>query len=252
MNHYLEFEKKFGKDAISKILDSPNKEKLLSSLINDEELFNNFSKYNIDSFKILFKNPKTLNRILNGELSDSFYEPSTKVTSENKSINISFNSAIIENKPLFNFFQNSLPSFLEYAGDFYFGNENSVNIRIGIIGEAYIYELLSNSVKYKSLKWNMLDNNGKGEDFEYNGKHYKIHYNGSQYDILVETFEGRKIYVEVKSTKNKFNSKVPFYLSLNQIEKMEQIEYPNEYVLAIVFNVMIQPKHFFMTLKKNI
>ena len=255
INHYLKFEKKFGKDAISKILDNPDKEKLLSGLINDEELFNNFSKYNIDSLKIFFKNPKTLNRILNGELSDSSdssYSTQTKVISENKSINSSFNSEIIEDKPLYDFYRNSLPSFLQYAGDFDFGNENSMNIRIGIIGEAYIYELLSSSGKYKSVKWNMLDNTGQGEDFEYNGKHYKIHSDGSQYDILVETFDGRKIYVEVKSTKNKFNNKVPFYLSLNQIEKMEQIEFPNEYVLAIVFNVMIQPKHFFMILKKNI
>ena len=98
----------------------------------------------------------------------------------------------------------------------------------------------------------MLDNTGQGQDFEYNGKNYKIHSDGSHYDILVETFDGRKIYVEVKSTKNKFNNKVPFYLSLNQIAKMEKIEFPNEYVLAIVFNVMSQPKHFFMTLRKEI
>ena len=98
----------------------------------------------------------------------------------------------------------------------------------------------------------MLDNTGQGEDFEYSGKHYKIHSGGSQYDILDETFEDRKIYVEVKFTKNKFNNKAPFYLSLNQIERMEQIELPNEYALEIVFNAMIQPKHFFITLKKNI
>ena len=252
INKYLEFEKKYGKDAISKLLDSSDKEKIVSDLIKDEELLNNLSKYNIDSFKIFFKNPKTLNGILNGEISDNLYSSSSKITSENKSINISFNSEITKDKVLFNFFQNSLPSFLQYAGDFDFGNENSVNKRTGVSGEAYIYELLSNSGKYKSVKWNMLGNTGQGEDFEYNGKLYKIHCDGSQYDILVETFEGRKIYVEVKSTKNKFNNKVPFYLSLKQIEKMKQIDFPNEYVLAIVFNVMSQPKHFFMTLKNNI
>ena len=191
-------------------------------------------------------------KYLNGELSDNSFNTPTKVISENKSIDISFNSEIIKDKPLLNFFQNSLPSFLQYAGDFDFGNENSVNIRTGISGEAYIYELLSSSGKYKSVKWNMLDNTGHGEDFEYNGKHYKIHSDGSQYDILVKTFDERKIYVEVKSTKNKFNNKVPFYLSINQIEKMKEIKFPNEYVLAIVFNIMNKPKHFFMTLKKNI
>ena len=145
-----------------------------------------------------------------------------------------------------------MPLFFQYAGDFDFGNENPINRITGISGEAYIYELLSNSRKYKRVKWNMLDNTGQGEDFEYNGKHYKIHYDFSQYDILVETFDGQKIYVEVKSTRNKFNNKVPFYLSQKQIEKMEQIELSSEYVLAIVFEVMGQPKHFFKTLRKNI
>ena len=206
----------------------------------------------MDSFKIFFKNPKTLNSILNGELSDNSYSASSKVTSENKSINISFNSEITKDKVLLNFYQNSLPSFLQYAGDFDFGNDNSANIRTGINGEAYIYELLSSSGKYKSVKWNMLDNSELGVDFEYNGKIYKIHCDGSHYDILVETFDGRKIYVEVKSTKYNFYNKVPFYISQKQIEKMKQIELPNEYVLTIVFNVMNQPKHFFMTLRKSI
>ena len=98
----------------------------------------------------------------------------------------------------------------------------------------------------------MLDNTGKGEDFEYNGKHYKIHSDGSHYDILVETFDDQKKYVEVKSTRNVFNNKVPFYLSQKQIEKMKQIEDSSEYVLAIVFDIMGQPKHLFMTLIKNI
>jgi len=43
-----------------------------------------------------------------------------------------------------------LPSFLKYASVFDFVNKNSMNINIGIISEAYIYELLCNSGKYKS------------------------------------------------------------------------------------------------------
>ena len=52
INQYLKFEEKYGKDAISKLLNISDNEKIVSCLINDEELFNNFSKYNIDSFKI--------------------------------------------------------------------------------------------------------------------------------------------------------------------------------------------------------
>ena len=252
INQNLELEEKIGNEATPKLLENPIKEKFISDLIKDEEIYNNFSKYNMDSLKKLLKNPKILNSILNGELSDYSYSTSSKVTSENKSINISFNSEITKNKPLLDFYRSSLSPFLQYAGDFDFGYENPINRKTGISGEAYIYELLSNSGKYKSVKWNMLDNTGHGEDFEYNGKHYKIHSDGSHYDILVETFDGQKIYVEVKSTRNIFTNKVPFYLSQKQIEKMEQIEPSSEYVLAIVFDVMGQPKHFFMTLRKNI
>jgi hypothetical protein len=202
---------------------------------------------------------------LKGELTDKDYKPgnqnssedpsystSSKVTSENKSINISFNSEITKDKTLYDFFQNSLSPFLQYGGDFDFGYENPINKKTGISGEAYIYELLSNSGKYKNIKWNMLDNTGKGEKFEYNGKNYQIYCDVSHYDILVETLDGRKIYVEVKSTRYEFNNKVPFYLSQKQIEKMKQIAAPDEYVLAIVFDVTNQPKHFFMTLRKSI
>ena len=33
---------------------------------------------------------------------------------------------------------------------------------------------------------------------------------------------------------------------------MKKIEYPDEYVLALVFNVMNNPVHFFMTLRNDI
>ena len=91
-----------------------------------------------------------------------------------------------------------------------------------------------------------------GEDFEYKGKKYKIYPDGADYDILGETKEGRKLYVEVKSTKYEFGNKVPFYLSQKQIEKMKKVVFPNEYVIAIVFDALSEPKHFFMTLRKNI
>jgi len=57
----------------SKLLENSGKEKFVSDIIKDEELFNNFSKYNIDSLKKLFKNPNILNSILNEELSDNSY-----------------------------------------------------------------------------------------------------------------------------------------------------------------------------------
>ena len=147
---------------------------------------------------------------------------------------------------------------IKYTDDFDFtssiNSNNPINRRTGISGEAYIYELLKKSGKFKKVKWNMLSKTGNGENFEYKGKNYKINLDNSHYDILVKTYDDCKIYIEVKSTKHKFEdkNKIPFFISHKQIEIMEKTEYPNEYILAIVFDVMSNPNHFFMTLRKNI
>ncbi len=121
---------------------------------------------------------------------------------------------------------------------------------VGLSGEAYIYELLLNSGRFRKVKWNMLDFIGPGEYFIFNGNTYFIALNsGKHYDILVETFTNRKIYIEVKSTRGEFGNKIPFYISYKQIEMMKSTQPPDEYLLAIVFNVLENPKHFFMTLK---
>jgi len=130
-------------------------------------------------------------------------------------------------------------------------NTNATNKTVGISGEAYIYEHLLNSGKFRSVKWNMLDFTGPGEYFIFNGNIYFIALNSEKhYDILVETFNNRKIYIEVKSTRGEFGNKIPFYISYKQLEMMELVQPPDEYLLAVVFNVLENPKHFFMTLKK--
>ena len=99
----------------------------------------------------------------------------------------------------------------------------------------------------------MLNEDKVGELFEYNGKKYYLNNSeGSPYDIEVETYHGNKYYIEVKSTKNKFGKKVPFYLSQKQIETMESIENPNKYILAVVYDVSYNPRHFFMCLSDSI
>lgn len=148
-NNIMELEEKLGEDTISKLLDSSEKGKFVSNLINNEELFSYFSKYNIDSLKAVFNNPNILNSILKGELTDKNYKPnskedssyssSSKITSENKSINVSFNSEITKDKTLYDFFQNSLSPILQFGGDLDFGYENPINKKTGISGEAYIY-----------------------------------------------------------------------------------------------------------------
>ena len=41
-------------------------------------------------------------------------------------------------------------------------------------------------------------------------------------------------------------------MSQKQIETMETVKYPNKYVLAVVYDVIYNPRHFFMCLSDNI
>ena len=97
----------------------------------------------------------------------------------------------------------------------------------------------------------MLDETGKGLLFEYKGKTYNIVPDYSHYDILVETYDNQKLYIEVKSTQGEFGNKVPFFISKKQIEMMESTKSPDKYILAVVFDVMYNPKHFFMVLSDS-
>ena len=266
IKEYIEFEKKFGKDTISTLLNNSNIRKNVISLINNEKICADLCKYDISDINKLFGNPNIIKSIINGELSDSNYKDlhgssyskPIEINNGTNSISVAFNSEISQNEYTLNFFKSAFAPIIKYVDDFDFTSSinfnNPINRRTGITGEAYIYELLKNSGKFKNVKWNMLSETGKGENFEYKGKNYKIDWDYSHYDILVETYDGRNLYIEVKSTRHEYenNNKIPFFISHKQIEAMEKTQYPNEYILAIVFNAMYNPNHFFMTLRKNI
>ena len=239
------------------------KDRIILNVIYDKKARKNMTEFGkifgSDATKICLENPNLVQSIINGELTDSNYkskinnyssdfDKSFIINVEEKSIKISYNSSL-DGKSII-FCKNELSSIINYGDDFNFGNQN--NKKNGIIGEAYIYELLKNSGKYKNVKWEMLSENGYGEELEYNGKKYKIIQNNSHYDIVVETYDNNKLYIEVKSTKKKFQKKVPFYLSHKQIETMESIKPPNKYILAVVFDVSVSPRHFFMELSDNL
>ena len=269
-NNYFELEKILGKNTISTLLNKTSSKKNLIDLINNEEIYNNFCKYDINDFNKLFNHPNILKSIINGELSDTNYK------SDNKNLNwssyckpleiskgtniITLNNEIVKSENTINFFRIALKPMIKFGDDFDFtssiNSNNPINRRTEITGEAYIYELFKNSGKFKKVKWNILSETGNGEIFEYKVKNYKINLDldNLHYDILVEEYDGSKIYIKVKSTKYKLedNNKIPFFISHKQIETMENIEYPNKYILAIVFDVMSNPNHFFITLRKYI
>ena len=250
-------EKIFDNEAIQKLKNNPkNIESVNDGKLSDEKCQSELEeKYGNEVNSILLNNPNIMKDIINGDLSDENYKsdnyklhgmaystPSI-VGNGSKSISIAYSSDIspIEKSEFIN--------IIKYSTDFCFENPNE---KTGITGEAYIYELLLNSRKFKNVKWKML--NEYGDDFKYNGNVYKIRPEGSHYDIEVETYDNRKFYVEVKSTKYEFgNNKVPFFLSKNQIDLMKLTELPNKYLLAIVFNTMsYNPTHFFLTMNEDI
>ena len=193
--------------------------------------------------------------LMNGELSDKNFHNKNKDLSNNASftlkngIKVILNDEIASNEKDIDFYKKSFDNIFQYGDDLDF--ENSFNKKTGNFGEAYIYELLKNSGKYKNVIWKMLSTNENGEDIEINGKVYNVIPDDSPYDIVVETFDNYKLYIEVKSTRKNMGNKVPFYISQRQIDMMERTKPPDKYILAIVFNVMDAPRHFFMTLDKD-
>ncbi|KAG4104427.1 hypothetical protein H8356DRAFT_1369783 [Neocallimastix lanati (nom. inval.)] len=234
-------------DNIKKFLESPNK-------INNN--LNTLETTSTSDISLVF-NP-TLDDNEGNFFNSSFInsEACTEIkhfkTNSGKNISLAFNSTLdaLDDGER-DFYSRTINDMFDYYDDFDYSNP--INKRTGNCGEAYIYELLLNSGKFKSVEWRMLSKNGIGQKLDYRGKTYTISEDGSHYDIVVVTMDDRTIYIEVKSTKHEFNStKVPFYLSKMQINMMESIIYPNEYVLAVVFDVMNNPKHFFMNLRKDV
>ncbi|ORX55846.1 hypothetical protein BCR36DRAFT_581012 [Piromyces finnis] len=225
-----------------KKLNSPEKAEIVKIVLENEITIEQINKTMSESKSSLFSNSSTFtfsNTNGNGSyLINSTFE---------RCVNIKFSSSIINDKELNSFYTDTFKNVMKYGDDFDFGNP--INKRTGNCGEAYIYELLLNSNKFKKVEWKMLSKSVYSEVLEYRGKRYNIVNDGSHYDIYVETFDGKKIYIEVKSTTGSFGNKIPFYISKYQIDMMRETRSPDQYILALVFDVMgREPKHFFMKL----
>ena len=236
-----------------------NKENIILNVIYDKQTRKNITelgkKFGNNSISVILENSEVIKALMNGELSDKNFHNKNNDLSNNASftlkngIKVILNDEIASNEKDIDFYKKSFDNIFQYGDDLDF--ENSFNKKTGNFGEAYIYELLKNSGKYKNVIWKMLSTNENGEDIEINGKVYNVIPDDSPYDIEVETFDNYKLYIEVKSTRKNMGNKVPFYISQRQIDMMERTKPPDKYILAIVFNVMDAPRHFFMTLDKD-
>ncbi|OUM63092.1 hypothetical protein PIROE2DRAFT_10448, partial [Piromyces sp. E2] len=239
--------KEYGEEKISKLLDINNKE-IIDIII--EENPENYDKILLKDYRIIQIGVTSMdnNSIHNISYSYSSFDESSKIISNIfKSIKVELNPDM--NTQEITHIRETFNQIIQYYPDFIESNK-----RTGFSGEAYIYELLCKSMQFKSVKWTLLSENGYGTIFQYNNKTYIINpKDGSHFDIIAETKDGRHIYIEVKSTAFEYNyNKVPFYLSRKQIETMKSIPPPNEYILAIVFDVRYNPRHFFMNLRENV
>ena len=258
-NYFESIEEEKIKDLFPFVISK--KEQIILNVIYDKKTRKDITElvqnYGTDAIEKMLKNPELSKLIVTGELNDDIYKKileknnSEIIINDNaKKINLEFSSDSIPNENVI-FFKSSFNNILSYGNELDFTNK--INKQNGIRGEAYIYELLKNSCNYKTVTWKMLNEYVGGELFEYNGKKYYINSSeGSPYDIVVETYQGNKYYIEVKSTKNQFGNKVPFYLSQNQIETMRSVKNPDKYILAVVYDVINNPRHFFMCLNDNI
>jgi len=257
LSKYSEVEEKYGEECIPKLLQNESiVDMIMKEKLKDSSPLKQFLDQYESGDEVIYKllnNPKTIERLKKGEISDEKYEKEESTYStpviinsiNNKSVRLAFNSSISNEER--KFYEKSLVNVMKYNDDFDFTYANRFN---GFFGEAYIYEKLLRSKKFKSITWTRRKDDG--EKFEYNGKTYFIDPSCSDYDIIAETQDDHKYYIIVKSTRYDFDNKVPFYFSKKQIDKMKKIRSPNRYILAIVFGVMNNPKHFFMNLKSNI
>jgi hypothetical protein len=119
--------------------------------------------------------------------------------------------------------------------DFFDEPELSYNFQTGYNGEAFVYKDLDLNSQFEKVYW---PNKSESETsfFVNDFKNEKIYINesGVSYDILVETVERSKIYVEVKSTSGSYDltDKLPIYISPNQWNFLQQVNEKDIYCLV--------------------
>ncbi len=129
--------------------------------------------------------------------------------------------------------------------------EERRNFENGYKGEAYIYSQLLKSGNFKNVIWEH-----KSEvptDFEivdYEGKSHYIQDNYSKYDLTVETNDGNKIYIEVKSTRTSIEQAdtIALPISSREWKFVNEINETEKYCLARVFDVENNPEGHYLSL----
>lgn len=129
--------------------------------------------------------------------------------------------------------------------------EERRNFENGYKGEAYIYSQLIKSGNFKNIIWehqSIEPTEMKITDYEGNTHYIKENY--SKYDLIIETYDCNKIYIEVKSTRTSIEEadKIALPISSREWKFVSQISKNEKYYLARVFNVENNPEGHFLSL----
>lgn len=129
--------------------------------------------------------------------------------------------------------------------------EERRNFENGYKGEAYIYSQLMKSGTFKNVIWEHKSEMPTGlEIVDYEGTAHFIKDNFSKYDLTAETFDGKKIYIEVKSTRTSIEQAdtIALPISSREWKFVNEISGNEKYCLARVFDVENNPEGHYLSL----
>jgi membrane-bound inhibitor of C-type lysozyme len=129
--------------------------------------------------------------------------------------------------------------------------EEKRNYDNGYKGEAYVYKQLIKSGEFRNVTWahkSEMPTNIEIVDFE--GTLHYVADDYSKYDLAAETVEGKKIYIEVKSTRTTLEQADTIALPISSREWnfVNQIDENEKYCLARVFDVENKPEGHYLSL----
>ncbi|PTN09302.1 uncharacterized protein DUF3883 [Mangrovibacterium marinum] len=129
--------------------------------------------------------------------------------------------------------------------------EEKRNYENGYKGEAYIYGQLMKSGQYKNIVWpNKSEVPTHFEITDHEGNQYYINDERNGYDIVAETEDGRKVFIEVKSTRTLLADadKIALPISRREWQFVNKINGNDKYCLARVFDVENSPQGHYLSM----
>ena len=126
---------------------------------------------------------------------------------------------------------------------------------IGDKGECFVYEMLCNRFGCSNVKWsNYAPNDENARIVRFDGKEYRLNTTSHDFDFVV-SYNGKSIYIEVKTTVGNIKSSKDFPLIFETKEwewiDVNSIDNALHYIVR-VFDVENKPKAYFLKQELNV